>query len=50
MKNIEYQRLISLSLIFIAIVVFFGSAIMFGIIWSSLICHHYNASFVWSNS
>ena len=38
MKNIEYQRLISLSLIFIAIVVFFGSAIMFG---------NYNTQDIW---
>ena len=38
MKSIEYQRLISLSLIFIAIVVFFGSAIMFG---------NYNTQDIW---
>ena len=62
MKNIEYQRLISLSLIFIAIVVFFGSAIMFGNyntqdIWPRIVgaclewsyLPHYDASFVWSD-
>ena len=38
MKKIEYQGLISLSLIFIAIVVFFGSAIMFG---------NYNTQDIW---
>ena len=38
MKKIESQGLISLSLIFIAIVVFFGSAIMFG---------NYNTQDIW---